>query len=67
MSLRRRIVFIAAGSAIALLLMRFGYDFWLSMIAGAGLFLGITDFGRRCPLLLSARHHYASVRKKISG
>ena len=37
---------------------------WLLMLGLLALFLGITDFGRQCPLILSARHLVYRIRSK---
>lgn len=43
------------------------YRSWFLALAGVlALFLGITDFGRRCPLFLSARHLMARWRYRQS-
>ena len=33
-------------------------------IGALGLFLGVTDFGRQCPLFLSARHFLNRIKRK---
>ena len=37
---------------------------WLLAPALLALFLGITDFGRQCPLILSARHLAYRIRSR---
>jgi hypothetical protein len=37
---------------------------WLVFSGLLALFLGVTDFGRRCPLILSFRHMVSSFRPK---
>jgi hypothetical protein len=37
---------------------------WLLMLGLFALFLGITDFGRQCPLILSVRHLAYRMRSK---
>ena len=63
-SIQRWISFIIGGLAVLFFaLLRDAYP-WMAVLAGAGFFLGLTDFGRRCPLLLSVPHHLARIRKK---
>ena len=37
---------------------------WLLVLGPFALFLGITDFGRQCPLILSVRHLAYRIRSK---
>ena len=37
---------------------------WLLTLGLIALFLGVTDFGRQCPLILSARHLAYRIRSK---
>jgi len=36
----------------------------LLAVGVSGFVLGLTDFGRRCPLALSLRYHYKTMMKK---
>ncbi len=45
--------------------MQVGAQLLLGVLAGTALFLGITDFGRQCPLLISLRQVLVRIRKKI--
>ena len=54
-NLRR--VLIAAGLVEGILFLAGVYESGLALALGLlSLFLGVTDFGRQCPLLLSLRH-----------
>jgi 1,4-dihydroxy-2-naphthoate octaprenyltransferase len=63
-SSQRWSAFIFAGVAVLLFALHIGADNWILALAGVGFFLGITDFGRQCPLLLSVHHLLARLRKK---
>jgi hypothetical protein len=39
-------------------------SYYLLIGSAAALFLGITDFGRQCPLILSARHLLYRMKSK---
>jgi 1,4-dihydroxy-2-naphthoate octaprenyltransferase len=56
--------FVFAGVAVFLFVLHIGADNWILALVGVGFFLGITDFGRQCPLLLSVHHLLARMRKK---
>ena len=63
-SRQRWIAFIVAGGAGAAFAAVDGIQRLMFIIAALGLFLGITDFGRQCPLVLSLQHIVARIRKK---
>lgn len=63
-SLQQWIAFIITGIAVLLFIIHNGTDAWMLALAGVGFFLGVTDFGRQCPLLLSVHHILARIRKK---
>ncbi|HUI30306.1 MAG TPA: hypothetical protein VLX91_08815 [Candidatus Acidoferrales bacterium] len=65
-SLRRLFAFIAAGIAAVLVIIDAVQSVWLYLAGLAALFLGVTDFGQRCPLLLSVRYLYARIRKRTT-
>jgi hypothetical protein len=62
--MQRWIAFIIAGIAVFLFNMHIGADTWMLAFAGIGFFLGITNFGRQCPLLLSLHNIRARIHKK---
>ena len=41
-----------------------GSGWFLMMVGLFALFLGVTDFGRQCPLILSVRHLAYRIRSK---
>jgi len=51
---------------LGILLFLFGIPGGYFLLAGsiAALFLGVTDFGRQCPLILSMRHLAYRIRAK---
>jgi uncharacterized membrane protein YecN with MAPEG domain len=63
-SLQQWSAFIVAGIAVLLFVLHIGAEKWMLALAGVVLFLGITDYGRQCPLLLSVHHLLARLRKK---
>ena len=55
----------AAGVILALMgLSGVSGSVWFLTLGLFALFVGITDFGRRCPLILSARHLAYRIRSK---
>jgi hypothetical protein len=51
---------------LGVILFLLGYPRSYSLFIGSGvaLFLGITDFGRQCPLMLSVQHHLNRMKLK---
>jgi hypothetical protein len=39
-------------------------SYYLLIGSAAALFLGVTDFGRQCPLILSVQHHLNRMKSK---
>lgn len=60
---QRRIAFITAGIIILLIVFNVVRVIWICL-AGVVLILAVTDYGRRCPLLLSLHYLYARIQKK---
>jgi hypothetical protein len=63
---RRGLSFAIAGAAAILVILNIIGSLWIYLIGAAALFLGVTDFGRRCPLVLSIRYLYARRRKRTT-
>jgi hypothetical protein len=38
--------------------------YYLLIGSATAIFLGVTDFGRRCPLILSVQHHLNRMKSK---
>ncbi len=51
-------------SGILLFLLRIPGGYFLLVGSGAAVFLGVTDFGRQCPLILSVHHLAYRIRSK---
>jgi hypothetical protein len=49
---------------IVLFLLGSPRSYFLLIGSGAALFLGVTDFGRQCPLILSVRHLLYRMKSK---
>ena len=49
---------------IALFLLGSSGNYYLLIGSAAALFLGLTDFGRQCPLFLSVRHVFHRMKSK---
>ena len=63
-SLRRWIAFAAGGTAALAFFLHLSNSYWFPAIAGGGVALGVTDFGRRCPLMVSLRHLIARAKNR---
>ena len=61
---QRWAAFIVGGIAVILFTLQLGAQLLLGVLAGTGFFLGITDYGRQCPLLISVRQALTRIRKK---
>jgi hypothetical protein len=61
---RRWIAFLIAGTAVLLLPLYISAQGWMIVLVGIGLFLGITDYGRQCPLYLILHQYLVHKRKK---
>ncbi|MCX6142099.1 MAG: hypothetical protein NTZ35_02665 [Ignavibacteriales bacterium] len=60
-----RYVLIGVGVVLALMFLSGGSgSVWFLVLGLIALFLGITDFGRQCPLILSVRHLAYRLRSK---
>ncbi|MCX6122329.1 MAG: hypothetical protein NTX44_12035 [Ignavibacteriales bacterium] len=49
---------------IVLFLLGIPRNYFLLIGSGAALFLGLTDFGRQCPLILSVQYHLNRMKSK---
>ncbi|MGD0590075.1 MAG: hypothetical protein ABSA44_04665 [Bacteroidota bacterium] len=49
---------------IVLFLLESPRSYFLLIGSGVALFLGVTDFGRQCPLILSVRHLLYRMKSK---
>jgi hypothetical protein len=49
---------------IILFLLGIPRNYFLLIGSGAALFLGVTDFGRQCPLILSVQYHLNRIKSK---
>jgi hypothetical protein len=65
-SFNRWLMIIIGGIAALLFVMNVYASKWLVVIAAIGLTLGITNFGRQCPLMLSLHYILARLKKKIN-
>jgi 1,4-dihydroxy-2-naphthoate octaprenyltransferase len=64
LSLQRWLAFIAVGVVVLLIALHLAGNIWFLLMGGLAFFLGATDFGRQCPLLLSMHHLYARIQEK---
>ncbi len=63
-SLSRWLMLFTGGIAALLFTMRIHTSGWLLVVAATGFTLGITNFARQCPLLLSFHSIRARLQKK---
>ncbi len=63
-STRRLLTFFIAGIFTLAYFAGTGNSKWIAVLAGAGFALGITDFAKRCPLMLSLNHLFARMKRK---
>jgi hypothetical protein len=61
---RRWTAFIVGGISVILFSLQVGAQLLLGLIAGISMFLGVTDFGRQCPLLISVHQILSRIRKQ---
>jgi hypothetical protein len=63
-SLLRTGIFILAGITLVAGLSDFFLSRWILVSSAVFFFLGITDFGRQCPIVLSVQHHINRWKSK---
>jgi hypothetical protein len=64
LSLSRKLVFGLSGFLVFLLIAEIVSGKLLFAVSLIALFLGFTDFGRQCPLLLSLQYHITRIKSK---